>query len=81
MAVYKTITLTQDAYERLKSRKTHGDSFSDVVLRDLRPETPGVPAAAFLRMIEAGTYPVGPVADEDVAWLDTYDLPAEIELL
>jgi predicted CopG family antitoxin len=29
------ITLSQPAYERLKKLKTHGESFSDVILREL----------------------------------------------
>lgn len=59
MAV-KTITVTEEAYRRLRARKTGGESFSDVILRltkrrplsdfagILRPET----ADAMRRAIE-----------------------------
>ena len=36
----KMVALDTDAYEILKARKRAGDSFSDVVKRDLRPRRP-----------------------------------------
>lgn len=36
----KTISLEIDAYERLRSRKRHGESFSAVVRRAEFPDTP-----------------------------------------
>ena len=34
---FKTITIAEQAYERLKKRKEPGESFTDVILRELPP--------------------------------------------
>ena len=34
---YRTIQVSDEAYERLKKRKESGESFNDVILRELPP--------------------------------------------
>ena len=34
---YRTIQVSDEAYDRLKKRKERGESFNDVILRDLPP--------------------------------------------
>jgi len=43
---YKTISLSDEAYERLASLKRKGESFADVILR-LCSKTPSKPLASF----------------------------------
>jgi len=49
----KTITLEMDAYERLKSSKRPGESFSEVVRRAVFPDKPPT-GADLLAYLESG---------------------------
>jgi predicted CopG family antitoxin len=54
----KTISLEVDAYDRLKSARRAGESFSEVVRRLTLPP-PKATAARFLAEVEAGTFGQG----------------------
>ena len=40
---YKTISLSEETYKRLKERKNSSESFSDIIMRLTRIESPQAP--------------------------------------
>jgi hypothetical protein len=73
----KTISLRDEAYERLRAaRKTPGESFSDVVMRAVWPDSP-LSAGTYLQMVRERGAVYGSSELDCIEELKSSDRPPE----